>query len=80
MKFNHQPKNKKKPVKTRNKTLTSNVDGNDESVRTSGLFPSPVVIESLRVEEGEVVRAAVEDYVLEEYVVEGVVEAVGHLL
>ena len=53
---------------------------NDESLQTSGLFPSLVVIEILQVEEGEVVRAAAEEYVLEEYVVEGAVEVVGHLL
>ena len=60
-------KKKKKTVNARNKTLTSNVDGNDKSLRTSGLlFPSLVIMKNLRVEGEEILREAVEYHLLEE--------------
>ena len=52
-------------VLERNETLTSEVDGNDESLCLLGSLPRLVVMEVPKVEEEEVVRTGVEDHVSE---------------
>jgi uncharacterized protein YabE (DUF348 family) len=69
-------------VNRRNETLTSNVDGNKESLRSSASVPSLVVVtEGLQFEDEEIVQPAVEDHVSEELAVEaGEDDAIFHLL
>jgi hypothetical protein len=50
-------KKKKQAVNTWNETLTSNVDRNDESLRTPVFFPSLAVMENLPVEKAKVEEA-----------------------